>query len=194
MRAVPYFLQIAGTIYVCFVYFAAIAQVWINFNRQNVFYPVMLWKGSQVPREEDEEEAVTKKAIKELFVVCFFSITLLYHFFSTFCLPTTFTHTHDPRPLPTTHDPRPTTFSYTPKWWTQEIFMECYCVARNKPIRSKRTKPQTATVISLRFACVSWTLLWLASTQSTFLKFFRCSRFSEFDSNAMIFLSIFWIS
>ena len=44
----------------------------------------MLWKGSQVPREEDEEEAVTKKAIKELFVVNFFSITLLYHFFSTF--------------------------------------------------------------------------------------------------------------
>ena len=34
----------------------------------------------------------------------------------------------------------------------------------------------------LRFACVSWILLWLASTQSTFLKFFRCSRFFEFDS------------
>ena len=34
----------------------------------------------------------------------------------------------------------------------------------------------------LRFACISWTLLWLASTQSTFLKFFGCSRFSEFDS------------
>ena len=45
----------------------------------------------------------------------FFLITLLYHFFSTLFLPTTFTHTHDPRPLPTTstHDPRPTTFSYT---------------------------------------------------------------------------------
>ena len=35
----------------------------------------------------------------------------------------------------------------------------------------------------LRFACISWTLLWLASTQSTFLKIFRCSRFSEFDIN-----------
>ena len=34
----------------------------------------------------------------------------------------------------------------------------------------------------LRFACLSWTLLWLAITQSTFLKFFRCSRFFEFDS------------
>ena len=35
------------------------------------------------------------------FTICFsffVSITLLYHFF--------FTHTHDPRPLPTTHEPR----------------------------------------------------------------------------------------
>ena len=33
--------------------------------------------------------------------------------------------------------------------------MECYCVARNKPIRREITKPQTATVISLWF----WGLL-----------------------------------
>ena len=39
--------------------------------------------------------------------------------------------------------------------WTPEIFMECYCVARNKPIRGEITKPQTATVISLWF----WSLL-----------------------------------
>ena len=127
-----------------------------------------------------------------VFFQLLYFITFFLHFIYPRHLPTP--TTHDLYPRPTTHDPRPTTFSYTPKWWTQEIFMECYCVARNKPIRSKRTKPQTATVISLRFACVSWTLLWLASTQSTFLKFFRCSRFSEFDSNAMIFLSIFWIS
>ena len=37
------------------------------------------------------------------------------------------------------------------------------------------------------FACVSWTLLWLASTQSTFQTFFRCSRFSEFDRKTFIF-------
>ena len=63
---------------------------------------------------------MTKKAIKELEIfvsqifynfflfISFFSITLLYHFFSILFLPTTFTHTHthDPRPLPTTHDPR----------------------------------------------------------------------------------------
>ena len=41
------------------------------------------------------------------------------------------------------------------KPWTPEIFMECYCVARNKPIRREITKPQTATVISLWF----WGLL-----------------------------------
>ena len=41
------------------------------------------------------------------------------------------------------------------KPWTPEIFMECYCVARNKPIGREITKPQTATVISLWF----WGLL-----------------------------------
>ena len=30
-------------IYVCFLYYAAIAQVWINIHRQNVFYTVILW-------------------------------------------------------------------------------------------------------------------------------------------------------
>ena len=43
--------------------------------------------------------------ILQLFsIYFFFSITLLYHFFSILFLPTTFTHTHthDPRPLPTT--------------------------------------------------------------------------------------------
>ena len=41
------------------------------------------------------------------------------------------------------------------KPWTPEIFMECYYLARNKPIRCEITKPQTATVISLWF----WALL-----------------------------------
>ena len=70
----------------------------------------MLWKGSQVPQEEDEEEAVTKKAIKELEIFVsqifynFFQLLYFITFFYTFFLPTTFTHTHDPGP---------TTFSYT---------------------------------------------------------------------------------
>ena len=108
--AVPYFLQIAGIIYVCFVYFAAIAQLWINLHRQNVFYTVILWKGSQVPQEEDEE-AVTKKAIKELEIfvaqifyrffpfISFFQLLYFITFFLYFFLPPTFIHTHDPRPL-----------------------------------------------------------------------------------------------
>ena len=66
--------------------------------------------------------------------------------------------------------------------------MERYCVARNKPMRSKRTKPQTATVISLWFeGLLAYPELYC---DSTFLKNFRCSRFSEFVSNAVIFLSI----
>ena len=61
--------------------------------------------------------------------------------------------------------------------------MECYCVARNKPMRSKRTKPQTATVISLWFeGLLAYPELYC---DSTFLKNFKCSRFSEFVSNAV---------
>ena len=71
--------------------------------------------GSQVPREEDEEEDNQGVGdcrftnILQLFSnYSFFSITLLCHFFSILFLPTTFAHTH-------TNDPRPTTFSYTPE-------------------------------------------------------------------------------
>ena len=64
--------------------------------------------------------------------------------------------------------------------------MECYCVARNKPIRHEITKPQTAAVISLWFWEVCLRILNFIVigqyTQSTLLKFFRCSRFSEFHS------------
>ena len=79
----------------------------------------MLWKGSQVPQEEDEE-AVTKKAIKESEI--FFS-QIFYNFFqfiSFFQLLYFITYilyffTHDiyphphPRPMTSTHHPRPTT-------------------------------------------------------------------------------------
>ena len=85
----------------------------------------MLWKGSHVPQEEDEEEAVTKKAVKELeifvpqifynfflFISFFFQLYFTYHFFYTFFTHDIYPHPH---PQPTTHDlyPRPTTFSYT---------------------------------------------------------------------------------
>ena len=38
VRAVPYLLPIAGIIYVSFVYFAAIAQAWINLHRQHASF------------------------------------------------------------------------------------------------------------------------------------------------------------
>ena len=73
------------------------------------------------------------------------------------------------------------------KLWTPEIFMECYCVVRNKPIRREIIKPQTATVISLWF----WGLLvcpeliviigWYTINIPEIFQVFTVS---EFDSNA----------
>ena len=71
---------------------------------------------------------------------------------------------------------------------TRDIYMECYCGARNKPIRREITKPQTAMVINFWF----WGLLaypelycdWPVHNQHSW-NFFRCSRFSEFDSNVI---------
>ena len=37
------------------------------------------------------------------------------------------------------------------KPWTPESFLECYCVARKKPIRREKTKLQARTLISLWF-------------------------------------------
>ena len=83
-----------------FVYFAAIAQVWINLHRQNVFYTVMLRKGSQVPqklrgrgRSKDEKgnQGVGgfrfTNILQHFSIYFFFSITLLYHFFLYFFYP-----------------------------------------------------------------------------------------------------------
>ena len=64
------------------------------------------------------------------------------------------------------------------KPWTPEIFMECYCVARNQPITREITKPRTATKISLWF----WVLLAYPELYcDSLVKLFRCSRFSNFD-------------
>ena len=35
--------------------------------------------------------------------------------------------------------------------WTLEIFMECYCLSRKKPIKHEKPKPQAVTVTSLWF-------------------------------------------
>ena len=125
----PYF---AGIIYVCFVYFAATAQVWINLHRQHVFFTVMLWKRSQVPRSLVNIRKRTKKrpwrkrqssrlrfSFHKYFTTCFYLFLFFNYFTLSFFFYTFFTHdiyphphpwpathTHDPRPLPTTHDPR----------------------------------------------------------------------------------------
>ena len=103
-------------IYVCFVYFAAIAHVWINLYRQNV----LQWcceMGAKSHRKRTKKKPWHKEVgdfrftniyFRTFSIYFFFSITLLYHFFSILFLPTTFTHTHThdphPRPLPTTHN------------------------------------------------------------------------------------------
>ena len=77
----------------------------------------MLWKGSQVPQEEDEEAVMINQGIGDIrftiilqlfSIYFFFSITLLSHFFHTFFHPR---HLPTPTPTPTTHAlyPRPTT-------------------------------------------------------------------------------------
>ena len=88
-------------------------------HRQHVSYTVMLWKGKyhvakeKSGRRQRRSREKGNQGVGDFrfinFTICFsffVSITLLYHFFLYFFLPTTFTHTHDPRPLPTTHDPR----------------------------------------------------------------------------------------
>ena len=50
--------------------------------------------------------------------------------------------------------------------------------------KNKNKNKQTLRPLNpLRFDHVSWTLWWLVTTQSTFLEIFRCSRFSQLDSN-----------
>ena len=104
-------LSAAGIIYVCYVYFAAIAQVWINLHRQHVFYTVakeILGRARRSSRDEKGKQGVGDvrfiNILQVFSIYFFFSITLLYHIFLIFFLSTTFTHTHDPRP--TTLDPR----------------------------------------------------------------------------------------
>ena len=64
-------------------------------------------------RSRDDQSRSWRYSFHKYFTTFFYLFLffkLLYHFFSTLFLPTTFTHTHththDPRPLPTTHDPR----------------------------------------------------------------------------------------
>ena len=109
-------LSAAGIIYVCYVYFAAIAQVWINLHRQHVFYTVakeILGRARRSSRDEKGKQGVGDvrfiNILQVFSIYFFFSITLLYHIFLIFF----FIHDIYPHPRPTTHDPRPKTFSCT---------------------------------------------------------------------------------
>ena len=78
----------------------------------NVFYTVMVWNGSQVPRDEKSNKGVGDFRfinILQLFLfISFFQLFSLYHFFLYFFNPRHLripTPTaHDLYPLPTTHD------------------------------------------------------------------------------------------
>lgn len=46
---------------------------------------------------------------------------------------------------------------------------------------NKTTNRNSNQFVVLRFACMSWTFLWLVTKQSTILQYFRHSQFSEFS-------------
>ena len=124
---IPYFLQIVRITYVCFVYFAAIAQVCINFHRQHVW---QWWceRGakSHVSKEISGRGRRRSRGVKGnqgvgdfrfINILQFFSIYYYYYYFFLSFFPYFFTHDiyphPHPRPTTSTHYPRPTTFSYT---------------------------------------------------------------------------------
>ena len=107
--------------YVCFVYFAAIAQVWINLHRQNV----LQWcyeMGAKSHRKRTKKKPWRKRQSRSwrfsfykyfrtfFYLFLFFNYFTLSLFFDTFFTHDIYPHPH-PRPTPTTHDlyPRPTT-------------------------------------------------------------------------------------
>ena len=127
----PYFLQIARIIYVCFAYFAVIAQVWINLHRQHEMYFIQCGcergakshvakeisgRGRRRSRDEKGNQGVGDFQfinILQLFLfISSFQLFLLYHFFYTFLTHDIYAHPH-PQPTTSTHYSRPTTFSYT---------------------------------------------------------------------------------
>ena len=121
---IPYFLQIVPITYVCFVYFAAIAQVCINFHRQHIW---QWWceRGakSHVSKEISGRGRTRSRGVKGNQGVGDFHFINILQFFSIYFLsflPYFFTndvypHRH-PRPTTSTHYLRPTTFSYTLIW------------------------------------------------------------------------------
>ena len=124
--SIPYFLQIVRMTYVCFVYFAAIAQVCINLHRQHVMSFIQWWceRGSKAQvakeisgrgrrRSSDEKGNQGVGDFPFINILQFFSLYYYYYFFIiffyTFFTHDIYPHPH-PRPIFSTHYPRPTTW------------------------------------------------------------------------------------
>ena len=91
----------------------------LNLHRQHVSYTVMLWKGNYHVAKEKSGRRQRRSREKgnqgvgdfryinfTIFFLFLFQLLYFIIFFSILFSLTTFTHTHDPRPLPTTHNPR----------------------------------------------------------------------------------------
>ena len=62
------------------------------------------------------------------------------------------------------------------------FFHSSYKPFRYKLFLFQKKKKPLKPLTPLRFAHVPWTSWWLVITQTTSMKIFRCSRFSQFDS------------
>ena len=138
--SIPYFLQIVRITYVCFVYFAAIAQVCINFHRQHVWQwwcergaksHVCKEVSGRGRRRSRGDQGVGDFRFINIFQ--FFSIYYYYDYYYYYYLfiiffLTFFTHVIYPHPRPTTstHYPRPTTFSCTCANTTHKLVIVWY--------------------------------------------------------------------
>ena len=62
------------------------------------------------------------------------------------------------------------------KLWTPEIFLECYCTAREKPVRHEKTKAQARTLVC-GFVASSRFLIFAVIGRNTIniLRYFKCS-------------------
>ena len=128
--SISYFLQIVRMTYVCFVYFAAIAQMCLNLHRQHVMSFIQWWcergskshvakqisgKGRRRSGDEKGNQGVGDFRFTNIlqFFLFIIIIIIILSFFLHFFHPG-----HLPTPTPTTHDlyPLSTTFSYTPLW------------------------------------------------------------------------------
>ena len=100
----------------------------------------MLWNGGHVLQEEDEEAVTINQGVEDIRFTNILQLFSIYFFFfnyftlslfSILFLPTTFTHTHDPRP--TTHDPRPLPTTHDPGHLATLLFTSLFSFPPETP-------------------------------------------------------------